>query len=288
MFLSDTACGGVMNAFFQKIMPLYFLGMLSTFYMLYSDGTFTQLHLAMVAICYFLGLLVFKNFFYIFSYTYSLSVMAINAMLLLTTVTNPVGFVLAGTGVLYGARLAFFVWQRAGTDTYSATRQRVIDTHKTLPFFVKIILWLFSSALYVFVGIACWFVVSAQQTNLVTWIGTLTLVVGFLLEAVADYQKQKFKLQNGNTFCNVGVFSRIRHPNYLGELLFHIGLYIAACSVISQPLCYLAALFGPFWVFVLMLSEAVSGDKNKKAKYGENSDYQNYVKHTASLIPGIF
>jgi steroid 5-alpha reductase family enzyme len=277
-----------MNGFSRKIMPFYLIGMWYTFYALYGNGTFGSLQLIFAAISYALGLLVFRNFVYIFTYTYSLAVMFINMILLATQQPDAAATVLCVAAILYGARLSLFVWQRSDRDTYAGNRDRVWAAHNSMPGFVKVILWLFSSCLFLFVGLTCWFVVNAHASNTVTWIGAILMMAGFLMEAIADYQKQQYKLLNGNRICTVGLYTRIRYPNYLGEMIFHFGLYLAAVSIFSEPMQYIAGLFGPLWVFFLMIGQAVAGEKLKKEKYAEMPEYQAYVNRSSVLIPGIY
>ena len=277
-----------MNDFSRKIMPLYLIAMWYTFYALYSNGTFGGLHLVMVAISYGLGLLVFRNFVYIFTYTYSLAVLLINVLLLATMQPDAAATVVCIAAILYGARLSVFVWQRSDRETYAGNRDRVWAAHRAMPGFVKVILWLFSSSLFLYVGITCWFVVNAHASNTMTWVGAILMLLGFVMEWLADHQKQQFKSQQGNRLCTVGLFSRIRHPNYLGEMIFHAGLYLAGLSVFTEPMHYVAGLFGPLWVFVLMIGQAVAGEKIKKEKYGETPEYQAYIQKSSALVPGIY
>jgi steroid 5-alpha reductase family enzyme len=277
-----------MNDFLRKIMPLYLLAMWYTFYLLYREGTFAHLHLLMAAISYGLGLLVFRNFVYIFTYTYSLAVLLINVLLLVTLQPDPAASVLCVIAILYGARLAIFVWQRSERETYSGNRERVLAAHRSMPGFVIGLIWLFSSCLFLYVGITCWFVVEAQASTALTWIGVFIMLSGFVLEAIADHQKQQFKLQHGNRLCTTGVFSNIRHPNYLGEMIFHAGLYMAGVSVFVEPVHYIAGLFGPLWIFVLMIGQSMAGESIKKEKYGDTAEYQEYVKRSSAVLPGIY
>lgn len=277
-----------MNGFSRKIMPLYLLAMWYTFYLLYSNGTFGSLHISMAAISYGLGLLVFRNFVYIFTYTYSLAVLLINVLLLATQQPDAAATLVCLAAIVYGVRLAVFVWLRSDSQTYAGNRERVWAAHRAMPGFVKGILWLFSSGLFFYVGVTCWFVVDAHASNAVTWLGALLMVAGFLMEAIADRQKQQFKLLNGNRICTVGLFSRIRYPNYLGEMIFHAGLYIAGLSVFAEPLHYIAGLFGPLWIFFLMIGQAQAGEQTKREKYADAPEYQQYVQRSAALVPGIY
>ena len=51
-------------------------------------------------------------------------------------------------------------------------------------------------------------------------VGLALSAFGFLLEAVADYQKFSFKSSGGNNLMTSGLYSIVQYPNYTGEILF--------------------------------------------------------------------
>ena len=57
-------------------------------------------------------------------------------------------------------------------------------------------------------------------------IGILVFVVAFLMEAVSDVQKYRFKQseqgQQPGAICDTGLFKWSRHPNYFGEIMVQI------------------------------------------------------------------
>ena len=58
-------------------------------------------------------------------------------------------------------------------------------------------------------------------------IGVIFYAIAFLMEAVSDIQKYRFKQspagKEPGAFCNVGLFKWSRHPNYFGEIFVQIG-----------------------------------------------------------------
>ncbi len=60
----------------------------------------------------------------------------------------------------------------------------------------------------------------------------LVLVVAIGMESVADFQLLKFKdaNKNKNTLLRTGLWRKIRHPNYVGEILFWWGIYLYAIA----------------------------------------------------------
>ena len=57
------------------------------------------------------------------------------------------------------------------------------------------------------------------------------MLAATLLEGAADWQKQQSKQRAPNAYIVTGVFSRWRHPNYLGEILEWTGWAIACWSL---------------------------------------------------------
>lgn len=57
-------------------------------------------------------------------------------------------------------------------------------------------------------------------------IGIIFYAIAFLMEAVSDVQKYRFKQSSAGkepgAFCNVGLFKWSRHPNYFGEIFVQI------------------------------------------------------------------
>ena len=62
-----------------------------------------------------------------------------------------------------------------------------------------------------------------------------------IIETIADEQMREFrknKLNKGKTM-NKGLWRLSRHPNYFGEVMFWVGLYLMAILTVETP--YLAA-----------------------------------------------
>ncbi|HCR31367.1 MAG TPA: hypothetical protein DIV79_15280 [Opitutae bacterium] len=120
--------------------------------------------------------------------------------------------------------------------------------------------------------------------------GALIWLSGFLLEAIADYQKSAFKKDPGNRdrFIQYGLWSISRHPNYLGEIILWVGVSIVAIPVLQG--WQWAMLSSPFFVALLLIR--ISGipllEKKADEKWGGQSDYESYKKNTAVLVPKLW
>lgn len=106
--------------------------------------------------------------------------------------------------------------------------------------------------------------------------------IGLLIESFADAQKFAFKknVKNKSEFIQSGLWKYSRHPNYFGEILCWIGIYVFAGV-------WLWGLISPLYIILLLLF--VSGipllEKKADKKWGKDKDYQKYKKETSILIP---
>ncbi len=121
------------------------------------------------------------------------------------------------------------------------------------------------------------------------FVGLAVWVLGIVLETVADYQKFVFKQteKGGQTFITTGVWKYSRHPNYLGEWLCWVGVFI-----FSIPFLHgweWASIISPIWLFILL--RYVSGgnllEKSADKKYGGQPEYEDYKKKTGIFFPKI-
>ena len=122
------------------------------------------------------------------------------------------------------------------------------------------------------------------------WLGWTIALLGFIIEAIADNQKMKFKSVPGNSgkLFTSGLYKFVRYPNYLGEILFWIGVFIASIPTL-WGIKWLAIL-GPIMIIslLLFLSGIPPIERSRKKKYGDDPDYQQYVSNTSKILPKIF
>jgi steroid 5-alpha reductase family enzyme len=127
----------------------------------------------------------------------------------------------------------------------------------------------------------------AMEIKPLFYVGLIIWAVGLAIEAVADQQKFRFKNnpENKGRWTNIGLWKYSRHPNYFGEILCWLGLFIAVFPYLSG-LKYLF-IISPIYITSLLLF--VSGipplEKRYDEKYGDNRKYQQYKSSTSLLIP---
>ncbi|EPQ57087.1 DUF1295-domain-containing protein [Gloeophyllum trabeum ATCC 11539] len=132
-----------------------------------------------------------------------------------------------------------------------------------------------------------------------TWNWTDSLAVflwtaGFAMETLADYQLSKAK-KSGKTqghLMTEGVWSIVRHPNYLSNILTHVAYPLL---LVSTPLSHPALVLGPLanYVFLRFFGGDALTETYQEQHYAEAADYtklgdlQEY-RHTRNAVwPGL-
>jgi steroid 5-alpha reductase family enzyme len=122
-----------------------------------------------------------------------------------------------------------------------------------------------------------------------TRIGMLLTVWWLFLETIADRQKFSRKQQYPTRPCIHGVWSKVQYPNYLGEILFWVGMYIICFASLSEW-WRMVSLVSPFticWllVFVTWIPPLVTIHQKQR---GTEKERQEYTQQTPKLIPYIW
>lgn len=130
---------------------------------------------------------------------------------------------------------------------------------------------------------------SLSRVQLDAWalVGTLLWLSGFVIEVVADRQKQAFRRNPDNAlkFITTGLWAWSRHPNYFGEILLWTGIAVIAVPALAG--WQYLTLLSP--VFVLFLMTRVSGvdmlERQGQKRWGREPAYQQYLARTSVLVP---
>ncbi|RUS74316.1 hypothetical protein EGW08_017925, partial [Elysia chlorotica] len=114
--------------------------------------------------------------------------------------------------------------------------------------------------------------------------------LGFLMESVADYQKSQFRRDpnNAGKFITSGLWSISCHPNYFGDILVWLGIYVSSRSTFHgwEHVGVISPLF-----LILLLTKMTGIPPLEAAgmkRWGTNPSYLAYKKNTACLIPFIW
>lgn len=155
-------------------------------------------------------------------------------------------YIFFGLFAIYGMRLAGFLFLRETENvTYQKTLKEVAGDEKRMPFFVKVVLWIFVAVLYVAQTAPVFFQIynGGIQTT-VTWVGVILSIVGIVLETVADQQKSAQKKENPDMVATKGLYKIVRCPNYFGEVLFWIGVFVSSLEALQGVGQWVVSLVG--------------------------------------------
>jgi len=251
-----------------------------------STGVWTLLNWGMLLVAAICCASAFVRFVYVFNFGYALCVM-LNGMLIGFTRPSLATILVAGVAILYGLRLFAFTWMRYRSDSYAAKAANAAREDQNMPVPVKLSIWFMMTSLMTFHLMALWFVAERGVLSPGVAVGALTMLAGVLLEAIADRQKQRSKAQSPDRFVTIGLFKRWRHPNYVGEILFQVGLIVAGVASIATTGNAITAVVAPLYIVILMVAEAHRLDLVQKAHYAEDTAYQDYRQQSGSLFPRL-
>ena len=190
--------------------------------------------------------------------------------------------------VIWAVRLGTFLFrriQRAGKD------DRFDELKPSLIRFLNV--WTIQGLWVTFTAAAALVAITTTTRKELDWfafIGLIVWGVGFVIEVIADAQKNRYSANpdNQGKFIQTGLWSRSRHPNYFGEIVLWIGVAVIALPVLQG--WQWVALISP--VFVTLLLTRVSGvpllERKADQKWGGQADYEAYKKRTPVLIPRLF
>ena len=186
---------------------------------------------------------------------------------------------------IWSLRLSAFLFLRI----HHAGKDGRFDKLKTSP--IRFMVPWTLQGLWVFLTLNVVIVINSQSGSappLGIWdgIGLALWILGFGIEVVADSQKTAFNAnpENEGKWIDEGLWSRSRHPNYLGEILLWTGIAIfgVACFEGLEMVSWISP------VFVYLLLTKISGipllDRRALAKWGDDSEYQKYRENTPALF----
>jgi steroid 5-alpha reductase family enzyme len=189
---------------------------------------------------------------------------------------SPAGLLVGALGVAYGIRLLWFVHAREKSASYAPAHEqgRLASQKVVLPF--RIFMWLSVSWLMIYAGQPAYRAALSGALTPGLLAGAVMMVLGLLLEAVADQQKQAVKAADPATFVRTGLYRHLRHPNYLGEAIFHAGLIVVVLGTGLAGRELLAACLAPAYLIALMIYTSLDGDEKQLKRYGNDPAWREW------------
>lgn len=225
-----------------------------------------------------------------FDLTGSLTYLAVTLGLALLAQPGPRGWLLCAMVMIWAIRLGSFLFARVSREGGDG---RFDELKTSLPAFLSV--WTIQGLWVTATALAAWIAISNGSDapiGWLSWLGVAIWLAGFALEVIADLQKSRFRADPANRgeFIRTGLWSRSRHPNYLGEILLWVGVAVVAAPSFGgaggASAWQWVGLISP--LFVAFLLTRVSGipllERRAAAKWGEREDYRDYLRTTPALL----
>ena len=189
---------------------------------------------------------------------------------------------------VWGIRLSIFLFIRILKTGKDKRFDGVRECFKRFASF-----WLLQAISIFIILLPTTYILLSQEEMSLNWVSSVGLVIaltGILIEGIADSQKFIFKNkeENRGKWINSGLWKYSRHPNYLGEIMMWVGVFVY-CLVYVNGIG-LITILSPIYITVLLLF--VSGiptlEKKDEQRYGDSKEYQEYKRDTGILFPKFF
>lgn len=233
---------------------------------------------------------IYFIYFFSLGYGFGISALAVTLAVLFRDVLTIPTALLCVVMFIFGCRLGLYLLTR---EKRSPEYKKILygpDAAKKKPLFVVITVWIFCALLYVGqVSPVAFYLANkaegAPVNEIFPWIGAVLMALGVALESIADAQKKAAKKINKHRFVDTGLYRIVRCPNYLGELVIWTGAFIVcfgACCTFWQ---WIIAAIGYIGIVYVMFSGARRLEIRQAKVYGEDPEFQAYIKKTPILLP---
>ena len=260
--------------------------------------------LILVVIALVVSSVGFYKYVYFISlgYGFSVAAMGVALFVMYMDVQNIATIAMCVLFLIYGCRLGgYLLIREIKSASYRSTMKKEIKDGKDIKMVAKISIWTSCALLYALQVSPLLFRLMDTENMLanaaydvvigapdpVALIGAVIMALGIILESAADWQKSKQKSVNPNRFCDKGLYKIVRCPNYLGEVLFWTGVFVSGVNIYASAWQWIAAATGYVCIVYIMFGGARRLELRQNRNYGEDPEYQAYVKKTPILLPLI-
>ncbi|KZT29153.1 DUF1295-domain-containing protein [Neolentinus lepideus HHB14362 ss-1] len=202
----------------------------------------------------------------------------------------------------HSLRLMYHLWKRAYKRGYDDPRYAKDKTSKPNFYFRSLFTDFLPEALFqtlICIPFTAPFRIAPSPSHAAPWTWTDSLAVflwstGFAMETLADYQLTKAQKsgRTRNQLMEEGVWSIVRHPNYLSNILAHTAYPLL---LLSTPLAHPAFVLGPLanYLFLRFVGGDRMTEKYQEERYEEVADYtkledlREYKKTRNAVWPGL-
>jgi len=117
------------------------------------------------------------------------------------------------------------------------------------------------------------------SNELFVYLGTVIMILSAILSYFSDSQLREHKRNSKKESIRSGVWKYSRHPNYLAELMFWFGIFIASLSIEYNSINSLGI------IGMILLFNFYSIPKMEKRLLKSKNDYSDIVDNVPRLLP---
>lgn len=129
---------------------------------------------------------------------------------------------------------------------------------------------------------------ASSEWSYISAIGVLIFILGLVIESIADMQKLKDKNSGNSKWTDSGLWSLVRHPNYTGEIMVWLGVFLFCIPGLDLIGIFVGSL-SPLFIFIML--RFVSGvpliEKSQRNRWGEDPEFIRYKSRTGMFIPKL-
>ncbi len=195
--------------------------------------------------------------------------------------------------LLWGLRLGIYLVRREFQVAYQKQNSRTHQSFAGMPWGVRIVIWISVSILYVFMFSPSLFrltvtpVTTSWALYFLQGVGLWIMGSGLILETLADKQKANFKAKFPKKYCDVGLYSWVRCPNYFGEIIFWIGNWVVGLMFYTTLISWVVSIVGMICIVLIMMGSTKRLENAQDERYGERPAYQQYIRSVPVLFPFV-
>ena len=233
----------------------------------------------------------FRMYIWFFSVGYGLAIAAIGAALGIAFhgTMGPAEWIACILLFCYGLRLAgYLLLREKKSAAYRTVLNPELERSSKMPLIAKLSIWITCGLLYTLMTIPLYYrMLNHAKPDTALWVGVVIMAAGIVLELIADMQKTAAKKKNSRRFVDTGLYRLVRCPNYLGELLLWLGVLVSGITALQGVWQWVLAVLGFILISWIMFSGARRLEIRQDKNYGDDPEYQEYVKSVPIIIPFI-
>jgi len=247
-------------------------------------------YLAIFMAALLVSALGFKKFVWFISLGYGFSIAAIGLLMMMLFW----GRLTFGTAVfcllfmVYGLRLGgYLLLREKRSAAYNQKMKTEVNDGSGMKLPARILVWVVCAFLYTCEVSPVFFrLANVEGTDAVCILGMIIMIAGLVLESASDKQKSNAKKLRPDRFVDTGLFRIVRCPNYLGEVLTWTGVFVSGLNVL-HGYQWAFAIFGYVCIVYIMFGGARRLELRQNRNYGDDPEYQEYVKTVPILLPFV-